>query len=409
MARTNAGRWVVVLTGLVFLQAGCVTMQHHCPVAPVQLCHWGGIYPTVLTPFCDCGVDIKSLEAQLQFELKGGVQGLLVLGTIGEGQYVNDQERAQVISTAVRVAHGSVPVVAGIHTGDVEVARAQLLQAKQLGASAVLVKYLDHCGACGTDVLGFMASLADLQALPIFYYHYPSQTGLHLSPPEIASILGLPGVVGIKESTLDLKEVQAHILLAGPDKAYLSGTGLNLTQFMDLGGNGAMCPEALLMPGGTVRAYHAYLAGHREEARALQKEFFVILPILKKQSPPVAVARILFMAAQDHKRAVSMGHDHPQARLKAALNCLCVPTSPEAKCPLPPLTPHDLKKVARAVKKLKCIDWEGVCLQVPPVPLNCCPGCEAEGGLILNTGSLQLGPGVGQNVLRLQGDGQGGF
>jgi 4-hydroxy-tetrahydrodipicolinate synthase len=406
------GRWVILLAAAA-APAGCMSMhKEHCaPAPPPHPCPWAGIYPTVVTPFCDHGVDVKSLEAQIHHELAGGVQGLLVLGTIGEGQYTTPEERAQVISTAVHAAHCAVPVVVGIHCGDIDTARDQLLQAKALGAAAVLVKYLGHPGACGPEVLGFIAALDELHCLPIFYYHYPSQTGLCLTPGDVAAILGLPGVVGIKESTLDLKEVKAHMALThGQDKVFLSGTALNLTQFMDMGGHGAMCAEAVLMPGPTVHAYHAYLAGHQDEARALQKELFVDLPILKDRSPPVPVARAMFMTAQDHCHKVSMGCDHPQARLKAALNCLGVPTSPAVKCPLPPLSDKDQKKVCKAVKAMKCIDWSGVCLQVPPVPLHACPcGEDEDGGMFLKSGALQLGPDVGRDMLRTVSDGEWGF
>src|SRR5262249_17567207 len=72
---------------------------------------WAGIYPTVMTPFTGCGgIDTHALECQLRHELAGGVHGLLVLGTYGEGQFVSMPERAQVVATAVRVAGGKVPV-----------------------------------------------------------------------------------------------------------------------------------------------------------------------------------------------------------------------------------------------------------------------------------------------------------
>jgi hypothetical protein len=162
------------------------------------------------------------------------------------------------------------------------------------------------------------------------------------------------------------------------------------------------------MPGPTVKAYNAYMAGHCDEARAIQKELFVILPVLKERSPPTAIARTMFMTAQDHKMSLPMGHDHPQARMKAALNCLGIPTSPEVKCPLPPLTDRDQKHVDKAMKKMKCIDWCGLCLQVPPVPLCSCPD-DQDQGMLLKTGSIQLGPGVGRDLLRSQGDGEWGF
>jgi 4-hydroxy-tetrahydrodipicolinate synthase len=400
----------LILPALLLTLAGCAGMPHASkPPAPCP-CAWGGIYPTVVTPFCcDGGVDIASLEQQLRHELGGGVHGLLVLGTIGEGQYTSPMERSQVISTAVRVACGAVPVVVGIHTGDVDEGRCQLLQAKQLGAAAVLVKYTDHPKASGAEVLGFIAALSEMHALPVFYYHYPSQTGLHLKPKDIAAILSLPGVVGIKESTLDLREVQAHIGLACEQgKVFLSGTALNLTQFMGLGGHGAMCPEAVLLPGPTVQAYSAFQAGKPDEARALQKELFTMAPLLRDRGGSAALTRAMLMTASDHKLPVPMGKDQPQARLKAALNCLGIPTSPVVKCPLPPLTRKDQERVAKTVKRLKAIDWCGVVLQVPPEPLHACHA-EEEGGMLLKTGAFQLGPGVGKDLLRSQSDEQWGF
>ena len=215
---------------------GCRTEMTTCCTppspAPVAQCSWRGIYPTVVTPWCcDRGVDEASLAAQIHFQLKHGVHGLLVLGTIGEGEYATLEERAQVIRVAVGQTQGCVPVVVGIHTCDCTVAKTQLQQAKELGASAVLVKYLGRPCASYPEVYGFYQELvaqAAQNCLPIFYYHYPRQTGLKLSPSEVAQILLIPGVVGIKESTLDLKEVEAHIALTcGRSKVFLSGTALN--------------------------------------------------------------------------------------------------------------------------------------------------------------------------------------
>jgi 4-hydroxy-tetrahydrodipicolinate synthase len=409
MSRQLRGWAFVVLVVLLNTLTGCVGPHKYSCAPPTGPCEWGGIYPTVLTPFCEHGIDIQSLECQIHHELAGGVQGLLVLGTIGEGQYVGMEERAQVIGTAVRVAGGKVPVIAGIHCGDVDAARQQVLQAKELGAAAVLVKYTGHPCAGGAEVFGFIYALAELHALPIFYYHYPSQTGLKLCPQEIADILNVPGVVGIKESTLNLRDVQAHIqLTCGQGKAFLSGSALNLTQFLALGGHGAMCAEGVLLPGPTVRAYHAYLDGHHDEARAIQKQLFVMMPILKDRSPPTPIARTMFLTAADHKLPLPMGKDHPQARMKAALNYLACPTSPAVMCPLPQLTAKDQRHVAKAVQKIKCIDWDALCLQVPPVPLSACPQ-DKDQGMLLKTGAIQLGPGVGRDLLRSQGDGEWGF
>ena len=126
------------------------------PAACCKPC-WAGIYPTVLTPWnCGgCGVDTQALAAEIRYQLAGGVHGLLLLGTLGEGMYASEDERAQVITTAVAETKGGVPLVVGIHQGDVQCALQQLHQAKQLGAQAVLVKYTGPARIHFCEVLGF--------------------------------------------------------------------------------------------------------------------------------------------------------------------------------------------------------------------------------------------------------------
>src|SRR3954468_7068546 len=244
---------------------------------------WAGVYPTVLTPWnCDGTVDEASLEAQLRYELAGCVHGVLVLGSLGEGERASPEARAQVLAVTARTVAGCVPFVLGIHTCDLECAKLQMLQAKEAGAAAVLVKYKGNPHASGCQVLAFLQALSGCGALPIFYYHYPSDTGLKLSPAEVAAIVQLPNVAGAKISTLDLREFEAIAgRTKGCGKVYLSGTALNLTQFLDAGGHGAMCPEAVLLPAKSVCVYKLWCDGKHEAAREAQKELFVVSPVLR--------------------------------------------------------------------------------------------------------------------------------
>jgi 4-hydroxy-tetrahydrodipicolinate synthase len=397
-------RWwtiVIVVVVLDTLPGYSAYAGPACAAAVPCACPWAGIYSVVLTPFCAGGVDEASLAQQIQYQLHGGVNGFLVLGTIGEGQYTTLEERAQVIATAVRVACGK-PVIAGIHTCRLDEAIAQVLQAHELGASAVLVKYLGNPHAAVSEVFSFYAALCDLHALPIFYYHYPSETGLKLTAEEVAAVLNLEGMAGIKESTLNLPEEATHIRLT--HKAVLTSTALNLTQVLELGGQGAMCPEAVLLPGPTVQVYDAYVHGRHDEARALQKELFATVPITSTRRTPPALVRVVEMSAADHTMALPLRPEHPQAQMKVALDCLGVPMSAAVKCPLPPLTERERKKVEATVSCLKTIDWSEAAFRTSPLPPQ---GTEERPGYLLHTGAIQLGPWVGRNWWGWQGDGQG--
>jgi hypothetical protein len=163
----------------------------------------------------------------------------------------------------------------------------------------------------------------------------------------------------------------------------------------------------VLLPGPTVQMYRAYIHGRHDEARSLQKCLFAMAPILRSGPTPPAVARVLLMTAQDHKVPVPMGDDHPQARLKAALTDLGVPTAPLVKCPLPPLTGRDRQRVHDAVRRLTAIDWCEAVLKVPPAPLHSCSG--EAGEMRPRISPFQLGPVGPRGLLLWQGDGEGGI
>src|SRR5207248_2241434 len=131
---------------------------------------------------------------------------------------------------------------------------------------------------------------------------------------------------------------------------------------------------------------------------------FELTPILRFRMKSSTVSQVAFMALEDVKFPVPMSQDQTQAKVKAALNCLGVPTPTHVKCPLPPLSERDRRSVENAVATLKDIDWGEVALRTPPVPMYTSP-LPVVGGALLKTGAFQLGPGVGKDLLRSQWDG----
>lgn len=350
--------WMFVLISVCSVQAQDHLLCPPVPTAPPASCRpaWAGIYPTVLTPWqCNgCGVDTEALTRQIKYQLFGRVHGLLLLGTIGEGMYASMEEREQVISTAVSVVQGKVPVVVGIHSCNIFSALEQLNQAKNLGASAVLVKYTGPARTPFCDIFSFYQTLAQTGLLPVFYYHIPGSVDRPLKPDEVVQILSLDNVIGAKESTLDLREVQSHVRgTAGMGKIFLSGTALNLTQFQSIGGHGAMCPEAAILPVDTVLAFEtAYETGARRDARIQQRDLFVLAPLLKGGIISANSAEFFTMTAQDLRLPQRLGRDTSQARLKATLHRLGVPMNAVVKPELPALSAWDRHIVNTTVRKI---------------------------------------------------------
>ena len=219
-----------------------------------------GMVPTVLTPFDeDEQIDDVALRAQVRYLLEAGVHGLLVLGSFGECPYLNDEDREILIRTCTETVGGAVPVIVGITAQSTFVAAEQLRQAHRLGATAAMVCLPQYFRLEFKDVRRHYQRLSDMDLLPVLYYHYPAVTNLDLSPAEVAEILSIANVVGIKESTFDMLSVKRHIALARQsNRIYLSGSELNFQQFMDMGGHGVVGPGSLIMPRTSVAMYDAY-------------------------------------------------------------------------------------------------------------------------------------------------------
>jgi 4-hydroxy-tetrahydrodipicolinate synthase len=319
-----------------------------------------GILPTVLTPYDDDDderVDVGGLRAEVSYLLDAGVHGIVLLGSFGEAPYVSDAERELIVASAVDEVAGRVPVIVGITALSTHVAAEQLGQAAKLGSNAVMVCLPQYFQVDFHDVKRHFTRLSELELLPIFYYHYPAATGLKLRPPQIAELLAIPNVVGIKETIFDMLAVKRHIALVRQlDRVFLSGSELNFVEFMDLGGHGTVSASSAIMPRTAVAMYDAYRSGDRARAKGLQAELFETMPILKDISAPIALTRTAFREALRQGLEIALGNQSTQARVKAALARRGLPIRPVVRSPLHPLTPRDVQAVQQAMQKIEAIE-----------------------------------------------------
>jgi dihydrodipicolinate synthase/N-acetylneuraminate lyase len=320
-----------------------------------------GIIPTVLTPFEeDERVDEVALRAQVQYLLNAGVHGLVLLGSIGECAYLNDEDRETVIRTAVDVARASsrsVPIVVGITAYSTYMAAEQMRQAHRLGAQAVMVSVPQYFKLGFEDVKRHFVRLGALDLLPALYYHYPAVTGYKFGPAEIAELLALPNVIGIKETTFDLLSVRRHIERTRDlGRIFFAGSELVFSQFMDIGGHGVIGTGSLIMPQTAVSMYDAYGRGDRTKAVELQAFLFETMPLAKDVRAPVDLVRTAFLLAIKQGVNVQLDASPAQSRLKAALAQRGVPIKPIARSPLPAFTPRDEAAVMQAMERIRRIE-----------------------------------------------------
>jgi 4-hydroxy-2-oxoglutarate aldolase len=173
-----------------------------------------GIFPPITTPFYPDGeVYYKKIESNVERYSRTPVAGIVVQGSTGEAILLSDQERRDVLKTAIAAAAPQKVMIAG--TG-MESAHATLQlteYAAELGYDAAMVRTPHYYKKqmLSANLLAFYRTVADRSALPIVIYNFPQGTGYDIPAEVVIELAGHPNIIGIKESSGNLDKVKALV------------------------------------------------------------------------------------------------------------------------------------------------------------------------------------------------------
>ena len=148
-----------------------------------------GVIPILATPFNDDeSLDLASWRRMIEFMVELGVDGITILGVLGESNRVNDHEREALIKSAVATANKRIPVIVGAsHTGTAAAAFLSRM-AEELGADAVMIAPAREAVPNDERVIEYYQRIAAATKLPIVLQDHPASTEVHMSVPLILRI-----------------------------------------------------------------------------------------------------------------------------------------------------------------------------------------------------------------------------
>lgn len=151
---------------------------------------FSGVIPILATPFNeDESLDLTSMQRMIEFIVGLGVNGVTILGVLGESNRLNDHERAAIIQCAVATVAKRIPVIVGTsHAGSAAAAYLSSM-AEDLGADAVMVAPAKEAVANDERIVEYYARIADATALPIVLQDHPASTEVQMSVPLILRIV----------------------------------------------------------------------------------------------------------------------------------------------------------------------------------------------------------------------------
>ena len=315
--------------------------------------NWGGIFPVVPTPLVeDESLDYAGLSHLVNFYVDSGCHGLVILGSGGEYPYFTFHEKLRIIEVTVKEAKRRVPVIAGAGFYSMVEAVKFIKAAEELGIDGFLIALPTYYPIGFQEVYDFYSQLCKNTEKPVLYYHYPQITGLRFHPEQISRILSIDGIEGIKESSLNLPEMRAHLRFVKKEKFTLfSGNSFLLLDTLALGGHGVICPIPSVAPRLVVDCYNAWRSKDFARAHKLQDKILDFLPLMNSFNLPVSIQKAGLKLISHAPFRLKMGNLSRHAVIKETLRQLGHPINARVRSPLPQITDREKQAITKLLNK----------------------------------------------------------
>ena len=253
-----------------------------------------GVYTAIATPFNkDGGVDYGKFEALIEMQIRGGVSGILPVGTSGESPTLNIEEHSKVISTAVRVAAGRCKIMAGSGANCTAEAIELTKRAKEDGADCSLQVTPYYNKPTQEGLYRHFSTIADTCDLPIVLYNVPGRTGIPIAVDTIARLASNPNVLGVKEAGGSVDRVSE--ILDACETSVMCGDDSLTVPMMSVGAKGVISVASNVIPAEMQALCDACEAGDFATALAIHKKYYKLFRHLFIESNPIPVKAALAM------------------------------------------------------------------------------------------------------------------
>ena len=258
-----------------------------------------GTYTAIVTPFTNEAIDEAALERLVKAQIRGGVDGIVPVGTTGESPTVNYEEHVHIIALSVKFAAGRIKVLAG--TGGNSTSEAIYLteHAQKVGADGSLQVAPYYNKPTQEGLFQHFKEVARNTRLPIVLYSIPGRCGIEIGVETVKRLAGAcKNVIGMKEAGGNPDRVSQLRAAIGPRFEIMSGDDSLTLPFMAVGAQGVISVASNVIPREVARMVRAYASGKAAAALKLHQKYYPLFKDLFLESNPVPVKAALAMMGQ---------------------------------------------------------------------------------------------------------------
>ncbi len=236
------------------------------------------MYPAATTQFDPAlELDLRATQAVQAALLRDGVHGLVLMGTVGEGNSLNAVEKRTVLRGAVEVTEGRVPIIAGVSEFTTATAVSFVRDAERIGASGFMVLPGMVYVPTAAELEHHFRTVAAATGLPIMLYNNPPSYRVNIELPTLARLADVPNIVAIKESAPDPRRFTDLFNAFGERFLLFAGLDDVVFEALALGACGWVSGLTNAFPAESLALYAALRAGDLERARRIYRWFMPLL------------------------------------------------------------------------------------------------------------------------------------
>jgi 4-hydroxy-tetrahydrodipicolinate synthase len=255
---------------------------------------WEGVYPALLTPFKeDDSIDFEVFKINLDAQVKAGVKGIVLGGSLGEASSLSNKEKTELMLFAKSMLSDQIPVIINIAEQTTKAAIQLAIESEKNGADGFMLLPPMRYYADDAETLDYFKSVAKATSLPIMIYNNPVDYKILVTLDMFEELAKFPNIQAVKESTRDVTNVTRMINRFGDRFKILTGVDPLAMESLCMGAHGWVAGLVDAFPGETVAIFNLIKAGRIEEALKIYRWF---LPLLELDIHPKLVQNIKLAA-----------------------------------------------------------------------------------------------------------------
>ena len=249
-----------------------------------------GTATAMITPFYkDGGVNFEAFGKMIEYQIAGGTDALVILGTTGEPSTMLDEEKVAVMQYSVKKIDGRAKIIFGTGSNNTANAVAASKRAEKLGADGLLcvTPYYNKCTQKG--IIEYYKAICGAVKIPVIAYNVPARTGVNILPATSEELSKIPNIAGIKEACGNMEQICETMRRVRPYCDVYSGDdNLNLP-ILAIGGAGLISVVSNIAPKEVKQVAEYVFACDLEKANTVQDKLLPLIDACFTEVNPIPV------------------------------------------------------------------------------------------------------------------------